>query len=115
MEKNILILICSLIFQGCTAISFQSRGKIQTSLNAKKNHHKKIEHTGVKEFYLWGLVTPNSDVFVDEKLKIVGATEASAVTLSVFQTGQQKLFSWLSLGFFIPQSYKITALTREYN
>ena len=114
MGKSILFLILSFYLSACTAISFvHNEEDSNTSFVANPRHTKKLTVSGEKEFYLWGLFHPAPQVNIDKIFRSEGVREASSVKLSVFQTNYQKFISWLSLGFFIPQSYQMSALTLE--
>lgn len=113
MVKSILFFILLSYLSACTAVSLVTDDQSTSVFALNKTHKKKISVTKIKEFYLWGLVSPNSVVNIHETFREEGSHEVSSVKASFFQTGYQKFISWLSFGFYIPQSYELTALTLE--
>lgn len=94
---------------GCTHIRYESEGFIPLYLGQRENHRHKVEIGGVKEFYLWGRIHPDDHVFIDEEFYNQGLLSVGEIEVTQFQTLNQFLTAFFSLGFYIPISYKITA------
>lgn len=65
------------------------------------------EISGKKEFYLWGLLPKEHDVFIDKVLSEAGLVSAANIQIEEYQTTGDKLWSWISFGLFIPLTYKV--------
>lgn len=79
------------------------------SVNGKSDHKDFLEVKGQREFYLWGLIEPNTDIFVDNELYDGGLVDASLVEVQEYQTTMNFIKAFLSLGFYIPKNYLIRA------
>lgn len=104
-----LILICAVLFTSCTTISFKGKGLIPLYLTERPDHQKYVEVKGHKEFYLWGLVGPDTEVFMDEEIYDQGFISAANVTVQEYQDLGHFLSALFSFGFYIPKDYKVTA------
>ncbi len=93
----------------CTSITFQSRGLIPVFITPKDQHNTFVKTSGQKEFYLWGLIGPDTIVEVDRELIDQGLASAANISLYEYQTFGSFCKSLLSLGLYIPKPYKMTA------
>ena len=103
------------LLSGCTTLQFQSRGRIPIFVGPKDQHHKFIEVTGKKEFYLWGLLGPDFVVEIDTELENQGLFSAANVRVYEYRTFRSIIETWLSLGFYVPKHYGLTAFGRDVN
>ncbi|MCF8060106.1 MAG: hypothetical protein K9K67_12470 [Bacteriovoracaceae bacterium] len=99
----------TLLTASCTNLSFQGKGLIPLYLTDRPDHTKFAEVKGTKEFYLWGLIAPDQDVFLDEEFYKVGLVSASAISVHEFQRTSSFWKAFFSLGFYIPKDYVISA------
>lgn len=93
---------------GCTHIRYESQGFIPLYFGPRQNHHHKVEVAGVKEFYLWGRIHPDDHVYIDEEFYDQGLLSVVDIDVTQFQTVNQFLTAFFSLGLYIPISYRIS-------
>ncbi|MBK27084.1 MAG: hypothetical protein CME70_23975 [Halobacteriovorax sp.] len=91
----------------CTSIRYRSTGVIATSFSPKPMHVHQTNVEGRKEFYLWGLVPNEHTVEIDKEMSRAGLISAANITIEEYQTLGDKFATWLSLGLYIPRSYKV--------
>ncbi len=91
----------------CTHITYESEGYIPIYLTKKPHHKHSVEVSGTKEFYLWGRVSPDSQVFLDELFYDEGVISVSELEIKQFQSLSQFFTGFFSLGFYIPVSYQL--------
>ncbi|GEM_PF-1642351 len=99
----ILLTMC-----GCTHISFHGKGLIPIYLTPRPEHTKYTEISGSKEFYLWGLIGPDSEVFLDEEFYNNGLASVAGISIHEYQKTSSFWKAILSLGFYIPKDYVIS-------
>ena len=92
----------------CTHITYESEGYIPVYLAKRSHHDKEVKIQGVKEFYLWGKIAPDTTVYLDEEFYDEGVISVSEVQVKQYQSFSQFLTGFLSLGFYIPISYEAT-------
>ncbi len=106
---TLISLLTALILSGCTSISFKGKGLIPVYLTPRADHQKLVEAHGHKEFYLWGLIGPDRDVFVDELLYDKGLISAAGLSVHEYQSTGSFMKALFSFGFYIPKEYKVSA------
>lgn len=108
MRSGVIALMGALIcLTSCTTIHYRSSGLIAASFSPKKDHIHHTKSVGKKEFYLWGLLPKEHVVLVDEEMSKAGLISAANITIEEYQTSSDKAWSWISLGLFIPRTYKV--------
>lgn len=93
----------------CTTIEYSSKKVIPTHISVTKNHINRQSISGTKDFYLWGLVPEKHSVFIDDNMRDIGFVSSANTRIEEFQTFKQKMYSIISMGMYIPKSYKITS------
>ncbi len=106
---SILFLICALLLTSCTQLSFQGNGYIPLYLTPRPDHNVYTEASGIKEYYLWGIIGPDNTIDVDKVLYEQGLVSAANITMHDYQSTSNFFKALLSFGFYIPKNYKITA------
>lgn len=96
-----------LCLNSCTTMHYRSSGLISTSFSPKPGHDNHREIIGKKEFYLWGLVPKDHTVEIDRELSQSGLISAANITIEEYQTTEDLIYSWISLGMYIPRHYKV--------
>lgn len=104
-----LFFVVALLLTGCTQLSFQGNGFIPLYLTPRPDHQIYTEASGVKEFYLWGLIGPDRVVEVDKILYEKGIVSGANITFQEYQSTSNFYKALFSFGFYIPKNYKITA------
>jgi hypothetical protein len=107
MRSGALALAALLCVTSCTSIHYRSKGLIATSFSPRPNHVHRTEVTGIKEFYLWGLLPREQTVYLDEELGKGGLVSAANITIEEYQTVGDKFATWLSFGLYVPRTYKV--------
>jgi len=74
-----------------------------------KNDESRRSVEGEREFYLFGLIPKKHTVYVDEELSKRGLKKIKNLKTSTFMTNMQRFKSIISLGLFIPRSYRVSA------
>lgn len=92
----------------CTSISFEGKGLIPLYLTARPQHTKFVRIKGHKEFYLWGLIGPDRQVFLDEEFYDNGLVSVAAIDVHEYQKTTSFLKALFSFGLYIPKDYVIT-------
>ncbi len=107
--QALLWLILLALISSCTTVSFEGKGLIPLYLTARPDHTKYVRIEGRKEFYLWGLIAPDRQVFLDEEFYDNGLVSVAAIDIHEYQKTTSFLKALLSLGFYIPKDYVISA------
>ncbi len=103
----------ALALPACTSLTFHSRGLIPLSVGPLEKHETPVEVRGIKQFYLWGLVGPDSLVEMDRELANAGIASAAGVKVHYHSTFESLWKSWISLGMYLPTPYKISAFSDQ--
>ncbi|MCR9203214.1 MAG: hypothetical protein NXH75_01455 [Halobacteriovoraceae bacterium] len=105
---SLLALLVS--FSSCTSIKFHGKGLIPLYLTPRPDHVHRVTVEGRKEFYLWGLIGPDDDVYMDEQFYDNGLISVASIDIQEFQKPSSYWKAILSLGFYIPKDYVISGL-----
>ena len=103
----------ALAFPACTSLTFQSSGQIPLFVSPREKHETFVEARGIKQFYLWGLVGPDSSINIDRELKDLGVDSAASLRVAYESSFESLWKSWLSLGFYLPRPWRITAFSNQ--
>lgn len=108
MRSGVIALMGAFIcLTSCTTIHYRSSGLIATSFSPKEGHIHNTKVEGKKEFYLWGFLPKEHVVLVDKEMSRAGLISAANITIEEYQTTTDKVWTWISLGLFIPRTYKV--------
>ncbi len=103
----------ALAFPACTSLTFQSSGRIPLFVSPQEKHETPVEAQGIKQFYLWGLVGPDSAINIDRELAAQGVDSAAGLRVATESNFTSLWKSWLSLGFYLPRPWRITAFSNQ--
>lgn len=112
-------LVLVMMVSSCTSIRFHSSGLIPLYLTSKKGHSSSLSVKGQKQMFLWGLISPDTEVLLDEMFYEEGFIAASAIDINTYQKRASFWKAFFSLGFYIPIDYEISGKgispsSREY-
>jgi len=92
---------------------YTSAGEIQTSVAPAPKHSYHLKMEGQKNFYLWGSYPKEHKVKIDEHLSDGGLISAAAVRVHEYQTFWNSFLSIISLGMYVPITYRISAYGKK--
>lgn len=104
----LFLVVMAVMTSSCTSITFQGKGLIPLYLTPRPDHVSYVEIQGQKEFYLWGLIGPDDQVFLDEVFYESGLVSVAAVDIQEYQTSASFWKAVFSLGFYIPKDYMVS-------
>lgn len=107
------LVILAGIVTGCSHIHYKSEGKIPVKVSRSSEHDQIFETTGSVGFYLFGYLPPHQTVAIDQLAQAQGFSEISKLVITETSEWDDLLWSFLSLGFYTPRSYKIWALGKR--
>jgi hypothetical protein len=107
------VLCSNFLLTSCSSINFSSQEEIPVKIGPSSGKKYPLEVTGERVIYLWGLIPGDRDVYIDLEIKKQGHTSASSVQVETYQTWPSVIYSFLSLGFYVPINYKITAFGKK--
>lgn len=116
MEKGIppafycLCVLVLLALTSCTTITYHSKGLIPLYLTPRPDHKTRVSFEGRKEFYLWGLIGPDTNVYMDEEFYNNGLISVAGIDINEYQDSTSFWKAFFSLGFYIPKNYRVTGL-----
>ncbi|WP_044557470.1 hypothetical protein [Halobacteriovorax marinus] len=96
-----------LFLSSCSQIKYTSSENIPTYFAPKKHHSRKASHSGVRRFYLWGLVPPQHTVDVDNELQNDGLISAARIEIREYQEFMDVFWTYVTLGLYKPVRYEI--------
>lgn len=102
-----LALALCLCLSSCTQISFKSKGNISTSVGPVAGHSDLVIAEGVKEYYLFGSIPGNHDVYIDEELEDVGLVSAANISIQEYRSWSSFFKGILTFGIYTPLNYRI--------
>ncbi len=102
------VVLATVLSTSCTHIRYESEGFIPLYLTTRANHRHIAKVEGVKEFYLWGRIHPDDQVFMDDEFYKEGFLSVGNIEVHQYQSLAQFFTAFFSLGFYIPISYSIT-------
>ena len=103
----------ALAFPACTSLTFQSSGQIPLFVSIREKHETPVEARGIKQFYLWGLIGPDSTINIDQELRDLGVDSAASLRVASEPSFESLWKSWFSLGFYLPRPWHITAFSNQ--
>ncbi len=110
LNKLFIYLFISFLTVNCTTIHFKNSGKIDVFLGGKEGYNQQTTVSGLSEIYFYGFFPKKAHaIYIDEVLQKAGMTSAANISISEYQTAEDMLASFFSMGFYIPTRYKITA------
>ncbi len=74
-----------------------------------------VEIVGRRVFYIWGFVPEEYRINMAEELAPYVGSEVSGVKIEQFFEPLDIVASVLSLGFYVPRSYRITVYRRRWS
>lgn len=98
-----------LLLQSCAKISFQSNNITPSYISTKPKHSHRISLVGVRDFYLWGLIPNQHVVNLSEVLSAGGLITGAGLTVEDYQTFEDKVWSVVTLGLYLPRHYRVKA------
>lgn len=103
----ILTSAISLLVSSCSKLNVISTGTIPIFLADRNDHQKLAILKGRKDNYLWGLVSPDNTIEMDQEYSQNGYASIADVHVQEEQTASDFFATVLSLGFYCPRHYKI--------
>lgn len=102
-----LVIILGIFLFGCAQIKYTTKdGGVDIFEYGGRNVEFSV--VGKRNFYLWGYFPENSMVFIDRVIRnTTGYLKPAEVSIEDYQTIPQFLASVVSLGLYIPKSYRI--------
>lgn len=91
----------------CSQIKYTSNNHIPTFISPKDKHSRRAEHSGVRKFYLWGLVPSHHVVNVDDELSDDGLLTSARIEISEYQEFMDVFWTYATLGLYKPVRFKI--------
>ena len=106
-----LLTIALLLVTACSSITFKSGGAIPVSMGHHEDATDFFEIHGERDFYLWGLLTMEGDVYLDQELADRGARQGYILKFGMDRdkAWKTKLLSIISFGMYRPEYYYIWA------
>ena len=101
------LLAIVLFNSSCTTLSFKSYGEFPVFIGAKKYHGNIQEYHGEVDFYLWGIIPFEHNVYIDDIMKEYDYFSAANVEVEEYQSVKNFIFSVVSLGLYIPRNYRV--------
>ena len=104
------VLIFSLA-AGCSAIEIKSKNKIPISFTPLRDHVQEFKVKTRREYFLWGSVPGNQDLYVDKIVASRGIESLAQVRVYEFSSGADTFWTIVSLGLYSPKTYVIEGKT----
>ena len=102
-----LLIFVTLVSSSCTTLSFKSYGQFPINIGAKKYHGEISEFIGEKDFYLWGIIPYEHNIYIDDVMKEFDYISIANIEIEEYQTSKNFLLSFLSLGLYVPRNFRI--------
>ncbi len=99
-----------LFFTSCSTIHYKSENKIPVFLSTQKDCQKLVQIKGKKHFFLWGLYPKYHEVYLDRLAKQFNYKKIAKIIIEEGKTWDDLLWSFLSVGLYVPNSYSISGL-----
>jgi len=111
MQRKIHFIFLFVIFLNlsCSQIRYTSENSIPTYISGKDHHSRKVKTSGIRKFYLWGLIPREHVVNLDEELSNVALLSSAKIEVEEYQEGMDTFMTYLTLGLYRPVRFKITS------
>jgi len=103
----IFILIVT-AFSGCTTTHFKNSGTLPILTGVGPSFEGRSEVEIQKDFFLWGFLPETHTIWVDHVVAKMGFESGANIEIEEQSSWKNTIFSILSLGMFLPKSYKIS-------
>lgn len=107
--------LCCLLFyvSACSTVEVTTSGNEVFYVSAYPKSDEVIELELKKDFYFWGLYPKVAELNLQDETKNLGLYNPSFVSVEQFYTKVDILYGIVTLGLYMPSSYKITLLTNR--
>ena len=114
LRNNLIILFIICLISSCTHINVINNGKYLVKLNRKKTDLQKITFKNNVEFYFWGMLPSEHNIDISKLIDQEWIyKDISGVSYIEYQTFLQSFQQLLSLGLYIPKSFKVKAYVQN--
>ena len=116
MFEKIVTFLSLLSCLACTTVRYTSAGKIPVYAARSMKMEKDIAPVtiaGESQFYLWGMLPGERQVYVDKEFADRGYVSASYLEIEEYQSFKNLFFTVVSFGMYTPINYRLTAVVRR--
>ena len=96
------------LFFSCSNITIKAKQQFPISLNQVENHRLDFHFDVNTESYLWGLLPTEKELDVSSHLQEKGIFSVAALTIKKKSSTINFLWSFFTLGFYLPQAWEIS-------
>ena len=101
------------MLMGCSTIHYTNQGTIPVSFSLDDSMKRHVEVEGKKPFFLWGFFPKSHEVFIDHEFRDKGIDQIVGLEIHEYSDGWDAFFSIITVGFYIPRTYKLKGQTRR--
>lgn len=94
-------------------MKYKSRGTLPVSYEYNSKHKRQVMIEGKKEFFMYGFIPNNQEIFIDEEAYHHGISAISKIEIEDSISFKNMMIALFTLGFYTPRNYKITGFSLE--
>jgi len=101
------VLLLGPLLQSCSTQSFLTEGAYPLFISSSNKSDKIFEKIVTSDFYFWGHSPEIAQFNLDDFVQEFGMLRPSYVTIETHLSFKNLLYTFMTLGFYCPQDFKI--------